>query len=62
MSKCDVVYKISCRYCDAMYINQTKKQLQTRIQEHLKDINQRSGCLSIISDHRLTNMNLNRKA
>jgi len=32
--KNNIVYKISCKNCDATYTRQTKKQLKTRIKEH----------------------------
>jgi len=32
--KNSVVYKICCKNCDASYVGQTKRQLQTRIKEH----------------------------
>jgi len=51
----DVVYKISCNDCEATYIGQTKRKLGTRIQEHIKDINKKSGTLSVISNHRVEN-------
>jgi len=50
-----VVYKISCNNCDATKIGQTKRQLATRVQEHIKDINKKNGNLSVISNHRLEN-------
>ena len=41
-----------------LHINQTKRQflfsLNMRIKEHFKDINKKSGCLTVISDHRLS--------
>jgi len=39
----DVVYKIICKDCETTYIGQTKRQLGTRLQEHVKDINKKSG-------------------
>jgi len=33
MSQCDVIYKITCRDCS--YVRQTKRQLGTRIKEHV---------------------------
>jgi len=50
----NVVYKISCNQCDATYVGQTKRQLQTRIKEHKSDINRSMGSPSVISQHRLT--------
>jgi len=38
---------------EATYVGQTKRQLGTRIHKHIKDINKKSGVLSVISDHRL---------
>jgi len=53
MSKNDVVYKISCSNCDMSYVGQTKRQLCTRIKEHMSDIKKKNGLLSVISNHRL---------
>jgi len=39
-----VVYLIPCKDCDATYVSQTKRQLNTRIKEHKSDINRKS-CL-----------------
>jgi len=55
LSHHDVVYKIKCNNCGATYIGQTKRQLGTRIHEHIKDINKKSGSLSVIWNHRLDN-------
>jgi len=55
LSHQDVVYKIKCNDCEATYIGQTKRQLKTRIHEHVIDINKKSGSLSVISNHRLEN-------
>ncbi|EZA55680.1 hypothetical protein X777_04189 [Ooceraea biroi] len=54
MSHCDVVYKISYCDCEASYVGQTKRQLRTRVNEHRKDINKKSGSPSVISTHRLS--------
>jgi len=32
----NVVYKLNCKNCDATYIGQTKKRLNTRVVEHKK--------------------------
>ena len=32
--KSNVIYKISCKSCDARYVGQTCKQLRSRITEH----------------------------
>jgi len=50
-----VVYKINCSDCEASYVEQIKRSLKTRINEHFRDINKTSGSLPIISEHRLTN-------
>ncbi|EZA48133.1 hypothetical protein X777_14399 [Ooceraea biroi] len=53
MSHCNVVYKISCEDCNASYVGQTKRKLQTRVKEHRNDINKKFGSPSVISTHRL---------
>ncbi|EZA52135.1 hypothetical protein X777_09144, partial [Ooceraea biroi] len=53
MTHCNVVYKISSCDCEASYVGQTKRRLRTRISEHRKDINKKSGSPSVISKHRL---------
>jgi len=51
MSHQGVIYKISCYDCDASYVGQTKRQLRTRIKEHVSDINKKNGSPSVISEH-----------
>ncbi|KYN08181.1 hypothetical protein ALC62_00836 [Cyphomyrmex costatus] len=51
LSNQNVVYKISCDDCEASYVGQTKKKLCTRINEHISDINKRTGSPSVITDH-----------
>ena len=47
------MYKISCANCEATYVGQTKRQLETRIKEHQTAIRKKSGVPSIVSVHRL---------
>jgi len=37
------MYKISYQDCEATYVDQTKPQLKTRIQEHSADIKKKNG-------------------
>ncbi|EZA48222.1 hypothetical protein X777_14228 [Ooceraea biroi] len=53
MSHSNVVYKISCCDCDGSYVGQTKRQLHTKINEHRKDINKKTGIPSVISTHKI---------
>jgi len=50
-----VVYKILCNNCDASYVGQTKRQLKTRINEHVKNIKIEESKHSVISKHMLEN-------
>ena len=36
---CEVVYRIPCKSCDAVYIGETGRSLGTRLEEHRKDTN-----------------------
>ncbi|KAG5307112.1 PAX9 protein, partial [Acromyrmex insinuator] len=49
----NVVYRISCEDCDASYVDQTKRQLKTRLHEHVSDINISSKSPSVISNHHI---------
>jgi len=47
----NVVYKIFCNNCNASYVGQTKRQLKTRINEHVKNIVQNESKHSVITKH-----------
>jgi len=55
MNCSNVVYKITCKDCDASYVGQTKRQLHTRLNEHKLDIKKRTGTHSVISLHQINN-------
>ncbi|KYN28478.1 hypothetical protein ALC57_02090 [Trachymyrmex cornetzi] len=54
LSNQNIVYKISCKNCDASYVGQTKRKLSTRLKEHQSDIRNNTGSPSVITDHRVT--------
>jgi len=49
----NVVYKISCRDCNASYVGQTKRQLKTRIKEHCNNYKLLSSNPSVVTEHML---------
>lgn len=49
----DVVYKIPCKSCDKVYIGQTRRVLNKRINEHIKNISAPGDKLNSVSRHRL---------
>ena len=53
LSNQNVLYKISCDDCDASCVGQIKRKLDTRLREHISDINKKTGSSSVISDHRV---------
>jgi len=49
----NVVYQINCLDCDASYVDQTKRTLNTRMSEHKNHIRRNSTQHLVITDHRL---------
>lgn len=49
----NVVYKIKCANCNAIYVGQTKRKLKTRISEHKLQINRQVNNVSVVTEHRL---------
>jgi len=47
----NIVYKINCNNCNASYVGQTKRQLKTRIKEHVKNIGTDESKHSVITKH-----------
>lgn len=47
----NVVYCIKCDSCDTKYIGQTKRQLNTRIKEHLNHVRKEHEETSVVADH-----------
>lgn len=52
-SAINIVYKINCNNCDASYVGQTDRKLQTRMNEHRNHIRRSTSNRSVIIDHRL---------
>ncbi|XP_071576680.1 uncharacterized protein [Temnothorax nylanderi] len=50
----ELVYKMDCSDCDAIYIGQTKRHLITRVKEHQKDIKKHDSNHSVVSKHRVS--------
>ena len=53
VSHSNVVYKINCNNCNASYVGQTGRQLNTRIKEHKNHINRNSTVKSVITEHKI---------
>jgi len=51
MSKNNVIYKIFCNNCDASYVRQIMRQVQTRIKEHINNIRLEPSRHSVITEH-----------
>ena len=49
----NLVYKIECDNCPAVYVGQTKRKISSRIREHFNNISHRSQQISVVSEHRL---------
>jgi len=53
LSQTNLVYRLTCRDCDATYVGQTGRTLKTRISEHQNHINRNTTTQSVITEHRL---------
>ena len=51
----NVIYKISCNDCDALYVGQTKRQLTTRLKKHKSNIRYDPSKHIVITQHTLEN-------
>jgi len=47
----NVVYKIFCKDCDASYVGQIKRQLNTRIKEHIINVRLDPSKHLVVSEH-----------
>jgi len=47
----NVVYKFQCNDCDASYVGQTKRQLHTRLKEHINNAKSDPSKQSVVSAH-----------
>ena len=54
LKQTELIYEIDCANCNAAYIGQTKRHLETRVKEHFCDIRKNSDNHSVVSKHRLT--------
>nr|VZI43838.1 unnamed protein product [Spirometra erinaceieuropaei] len=46
----NVIYRIQCNSCEANYIGETGKRLQTRVEEHMRAV-RRMDPLSLVAEH-----------
>jgi len=58
-SQNDCVYRINCLNCDMSYVGQTKRQLGTRLKEHMSDIRKKNSLLSVVSNRLEHNHDMN---
>jgi len=49
----ECVYKLNCNNCEATYVDQTKRQLKTRIAKHRNHIKRNMFTHSVITDHKI---------
>ena len=47
----NIVYKIECNNCDALYVGQTKRHLKTRINEHINNKKLSESRHTVVTNH-----------
>ena len=50
--KSGVVYKLICKKCKVTYVGQTGSLLNTRVEEHKKNLGRKCNYHNVLSDHR----------
>ena len=50
--KSGVVYKLICKKCEVPYVWQTGRLLNTRVEEHKKNLGRKCNYHNVLSDHR----------
>jgi len=53
LSHLNVVYKVNCLHCDASYVEQIRRLLKNRIDEHRNHIKRNTIQTSVLTEHRL---------
>lgn len=59
MNHANVIYKISCKDCDASYVGQMGRRLATRLKKHKSITNYSSDFNTVVASHRLLGHDFN---
>ena len=52
LEKSGVIYKLICKRCKVTYVGQTGRPLNTRVEEHKKNLGRKCNYHNVLSDHR----------
>ena len=52
LEKSGVIYKLICKRCKVIYVGQTGRLLNTRVEEHKKNLERKCNYHNVLSDHR----------
>ena len=52
LKKSGVIYKLICKRCKVTNVGQTGRLLNTRVEEHKKNLGRKCNCHNVLSDHR----------
>ena len=51
LEKSGVIYEVNCRCCDALYVGEMKRRLQSRMNEHKKAVQKGEVNTSALAEH-----------